>query len=418
MREKSTAPAIESRAARWQAELERLGLRVPTYAIEDFGLLLSVSRVQAAPARAGTFVIDHSDRYTALLLEWHAEGLFERFVALRLGDELIAAVIAKVLGLVGGTSDFITTLGDNRERVAAALLAIDLDLLRLFGLSYTAGGQRLATAPHVDVLDVLASLSSAVASDVAHLSLELLPSIGADAKRSGAQLFALDGYSTLTRHGTLDHLLTSELAWDDDMFLQKAIDQELYYYGFDRSEEKIERVQLVLVDASASMSGRRQVFARAVAWAIAARESRKGEDVRVQFFDSHLYELRRVTDMQRALPYLLAFKAERGRNYRRAFEELIRQVRTLKERQARARVTVYVITHAECHVADGLVAELARVAELKMIFLLPSGGQLPSCARLVPDHLVVDDELLARADTQRDTAAAVVRQTLPQRVRT
>ena len=128
----------------------------------------------------------------------------------------------------------------------------------------------------------------------------------------------------------------------------------------------------MLIDASASMRGARQVFARGLALALSKKFSLLGGEVWVRFFDSRLHERLDVgTSARRELPRLLSFRSERGRNYARVFAELATEVGRLRREQGRD-VALTFITHAECHIPTATVEALARDAYLYGIFILPS----------------------------------------------
>ena len=85
-------------------------------------------------------------------------------------------------------------------------------------------------------------------------------------------------------------MVLTQLAFDDEVFEQKLVDRELFYYTHEKQYENERRVHYVLVDGSASMRGVREVFARGLALALCKRLALLGEEVILRFFDSRLYE--------------------------------------------------------------------------------------------------------------------------------
>ena len=60
-------------------------------------------------------------------------------------------------------------------------------------------------------------------------------------------------------------MVFSELAFDDDLFIRRYLEREVFYYARERSDDEQHRVHYIAVDASASMRGQRNVFARGLA---------------------------------------------------------------------------------------------------------------------------------------------------------
>jgi uncharacterized protein with von Willebrand factor type A (vWA) domain len=192
------------------------------------------------------------------------------------------------------------------------------------------------------------------------------------------------------------------------MFLLKALSDDLLYYGHERQQEAARKVHYVLIDASASMRGAREVFARGLALALCKKFSLQGGDVWVRFFDSRLYERLDVgRAARRELPRLLTFRSERGRNYTRVFGDLALEVARLRREQSRD-VALTFITHAECHIPAATIEALARDAFLYGIFILPSKPidleYLPKLHR----YQVVTAESLSRAAEKRRRALEIV----------
>src|SRR5262245_11990203 len=393
-------------AAAWWNMLARLGFRLPLVVVHDLGLLLSRARqgsrrevVRLPPAGAGASVLA---RYQGLLTAVAASEVIEDLGNAPLSDETVAVILARVIADVylrwparprapemhelpmsspsydrdrvelaaeldpGWAIGFLQRLGDHDRAVVARLEQVEASTLRLLGLfSFGAGVADLAELHRV--------VSTSGVADVVDFSLQLLPSLLETKRaRTAAQRFSIDGYSSVERRGNVDSLLPGELAHDDEMVLLKILSDDLLYYGHEHQQEATRKLHYLLIDASASMRGAREVFARGLALALCKKFSLMGGDVWVRFFDSRLYERMDVgRASRRELPRLLTFRSERGRNYARVFGDLAAELDRLRREQARD-VALTFITHAECHIPVSIVEALARDAFVYGIFVLPA----------------------------------------------
>lgn len=287
---------------------------------------------------------------------------------------------------------FMSHLVSQREMVLARGEQIDLGPLRLLGLFSGA-------AP--PLLDLYHLLGSSVGGRAVEFSLQLLPSVLETKRATAAQKFAIDGYASVERRGSLDALLPSELAHDADIFSHKVLSDELLYYGHERRLETVLREHWVLLDASASMRGLREVCARGLAVALAKKLSLQGDNVSFRFFDSRLH--RRIAVGAAGgheLPYILSFRSEHGRHYARVFDDLLGEARRLKRRGGRE-LAITFITHGECHVPQSLIEGLATVARLYGIFVLPSRPLALPYVPLLARHQVVTAADFATPDARK-----------------
>lgn len=440
------APAAARQAVTWSNLLARLGMDVPLVVVHDLGWLLSGTRGRR-PRVADEAPGSPRSRYAALL-----EAVADTPAVVRLGtqslrDELVAVLLARLLAdawrvwsgrtartgsrAAGAWFDamgplplesprydrplteqtagfdpswvlpFLAELGEHRETLILRLEQVDLGPLRLLGM--LPGG----IAPP-DLAGLHQLLATPGAAEAARLSLELLPSLLETKRPASVQRFAVGGYASVEPRGSPSALVPSELAHDDEMFQLKALTDDLLYFGHERPSEGARREQMVLVDASASMRGMREVFARGLAIALAKKLSLMGAEVSLRFFDSRLH--RRVpvgTALGHELPYLLCFRSERGRNYVRVFEDLHAE---LERDRARGRrdVAVTFITHAECHIPQPVVERLARVARLYAVFVLPSRPVSLGYLSLLQGHQIVTLEALTRAGERRRRGIEIV----------
>lgn len=435
------------RALRWHRDLEKLGVHLPFSIIHDFGLLFAVPPEHYAIAlRTDTTATlgqapggnEVCQAYLALVRELEQCEAARRAASLRLSDDMISVVLSKLLGnvaarlgrkpayeiavasdaaLFDGIEEELTGLFQSRDRgyelnalttltryrlyVLTIADALDLDTLQLLGVLGVESGSGIGLQ-----VDLLAAMASPAAHDVVNFSLEILPSVLETKTRPGASTRAGFGCGGLGTRGSIDNLVLTELAWDADDFARRIIDNEVLYYTKETEREPAGRRHVVLIDASASMRGDRQVFARGIALATAKKLVLEGEDVTIRFFDSRLYEPHAARGGNLPTPYVLSFTGERGRNPRRVFSELstaldIEMVRDHRE------IVLHVFTHAALYIPRELIQSLAKIAKIGIVFILPSGGSLDlDYLDLLDSHWVVDHDTLksqgARADKARD----------------
>src|SRR5262249_50424602 len=280
---------------------------------------------------------------------------------------------------------------------------IDFETLRLLGLFQT------QSAPGaLEIADLYSAFVSLEANDIVNFSLELLPSVLETKRATGVQVFSVDGYASIERHGNIDSLMLSELAYDDDLFERKLVDDELYYYGHEKQREDERRLHYVLIDASASMRGVRQVFARGLALTLSKKLSLQGDEVWLRFFDSRLHDVVKVTrGGALPAPYLLCFKSERGRNYARVFRQFELELARLRREQRRS-VIVYILTHGQCHIPIEIVTRLRKLAVLHGVFMLPSQNMAIDYAPLLHHTEIVDEAALVSRSERRRRALGIV----------
>ncbi|MCA9687374.1 MAG: hypothetical protein KC457_34755, partial [Myxococcales bacterium] len=265
---------------------------------------------------------------------------------------------------------------------------IDVDALRLLGLFRT-GGTGVAG---VDLADLYNVILSPQLADVIDFSLELLPSLLEVRREMGQQTFGVDGYASIERIGHIDNMVLTQLAYDDEVFEQKFVDRELFYYTHEKQYENERRIHWVLVDGSASMRGVREVFARGLALALCKRLALLGEEVVLRFFDSRLYEGVKVGTSGVEVPYVLQFRAERGRDY----AAVVRQINAelAAPRRGPAQTLVYLLTHGEAQFPTAEVQLLASRAPIYGVYILPRGplelGYLDALHRV---HVIDDDAI-------------------------
>lgn len=453
---RSESPMAPVRAAAWFNAIARLGIQLPLFLVHDFGQLFTaprgVSGWTVAPRAAALARIAPPppvrsliEQYAELLHRVADAEVVEKLAGMRLRDELVAVLLVRALGDTynrwrdrprGGSEElpldpavwadinpadhfadfdprplwsFLEHLAGHHLHIYTSVELIDLDTVRLLGLfrEDTAHGSE-ALAGTLDLVDLFTALGSPEAHDVANFSLDLLPSVLETKRASGAQTFAVDGYTSVERKGNIDSLMLSELAYDQEVFEQKVVDHELLYFGHEREREDERLLQYILVDSSASMRGKRQVFARGLALALVKKLSLLGDEIWLRFFDSRLHELVKASRSGAfPVPYLLSFRSEHGRNYGKVFRQLGLEMARLHREQHR-RIVLYLITHGQCHIAPELVASMAQHAFLYGIIILPSSEVTLEFLPLLHRHQVVESVSLASRSGRRDRALGIV----------
>jgi hypothetical protein len=420
-----TGPMSLMRAVAWHNVLARLGLAVPLLVVHDVGCLVA-GLGRPAPVSQGVGDPRLGEAWRQLLVELADTEVVRSAAAWKHRDAMVGVVLARVLGSVvpqlpddarlrkpeimpvdvvqyaridprsaytrydqEAALAWVRVMCSHRLLPLLEIEQIDLDALRLLGLFRT-GGDGMAGVDLADLYNVI--LNPALA-DAIDFSLELLPSLLEVKREMGQQTFGIDGYASIERVGHLDNVVLSQLAFDDEVFLQKLVDHELFYHTFEKQYENEKRTHHVLVDGSASMRGVREVFARGLALALVKRLVLLGEDAVLRFFDSRLYEGVRVGTSGQEVPYALQFRAERGRNYAAVIRQLNAELAA--PRRGDGQALVYLLTHGECQFPREEVQHLAARAPIYGVFLLPSGplelGYLEYLHRI---H-VIDEQAIA-----------------------
>ncbi|MBK7402106.1 MAG: hypothetical protein IPJ34_39155 [Myxococcales bacterium] len=451
------------RALGYVRDLGRLGVAVPPTILHDVGLVLAApqdqrlvgARRQAEAVLAGRANTGPAHaRYVAAIQALDEDPAVAQIRKLRPSDDLVVVLLVRLLGAQNlGPGLLLTDVPEPVEvernltsaferlplepelallarfverlpRILVLLDTLDLDTLQLLTVygkgSADLRGDSSAIAGLAQV-ELLSALTSLQANDVVNFSLELLPSVLETTRRSAPGTYATGGYQGLTRRGSLDSLVLTELAWDDEELARRLLDDEVLFHARERAEDQAPRVHLVLVDASASMRGDRTTFARGVAIALAKRLELEGEEVRIRFFDSRLYETAAASrgrgrqSLAASLPHVLSFRGERGRSPERVLRQLVSELEVLKSRDKRSPV-VHLITSAAFYAPRPLVAEVRARGSLFGVFITPqlsaTGEPVPlelDWLDLLDGHYVVDQAILGKRADRSARAKEIVR---------
>lgn len=297
-------------------------------------------------------------------------------------------------------------IGHERRRLEVGLERLDLDTLRLLSMIEADAFD----APNADDLHrLLLIFDRPSAHDVVNFALQLLPSVLDARHKPSAQVYAVNGYRGLTRSGVLDDLLLTELAADEDIFLQRWVEQELFYHERERTRDREPERHLILIDATAGMRGLRDTFARGVALALVQKLLDEKKRVTVAFFDCGLHQRVEVGPGSRSVTHLLGFVEGRGRDYARAFAEILREATRMRD-ESRDDLVISFITHGRCLVPLQTIVDLTAVARVLGVFVQPGGQRLevPEYAHLLTAWEVVDERTLSRSEGRMLAARKVL----------
>jgi hypothetical protein len=450
-------PMLVLRAAQWRNTLAKVGLPVPFWAVHDVGLVMVAEPeaiavrpafAQLPPASVPQPLREAHARWAETLRELGQTEVAERSRGWRLPDDLVAVILLRVLGPIferhlgpgrrpigvplpldpevytglsgrlpalfsqtdhASDGQFLMHVDRERLRLVTSFEQIDLDTLRLLGMM----GAEASAASAFGMLDLLNVLGSPEANDVVNFSLDLLPSVLETRRATGIQTFSVDGYAGLERRGTIDSLMLSELAFDEDLFDQRYAENEVFYYAREKQREEERRLHYIVCDATASMRGQRSVFARGLALTLVKKLLLRGEDVFFRFFDSRLYDVQHARAKRRGehgidVPYVLSFKGEHGRNYAKVFGLLANDLARLAKREKKTPIC-YVLTHAECHVPIETIERLREISMLYGIFMLPSTGKLDlEYVHRLHTVQIVDEAALVQREARAERAMAII----------
>jgi hypothetical protein len=444
-----------TRPLTWYNTLCRLGISVPFFVVHDLGAILLGNDGPFAPRPSlftdpsfgfsGTERVSLMQLYTKLLGEIAETEVAAISSKANVEDAVITTILARALTPVSERwkgalrafesvvpnaevmtlalsqlsaawnsverrieLDYLKHLVTLRLPLLLALEQIDLDTLELLRMF----GREAGSLPETEIVDLLNVFSSPDANDVVNFSLDILPSVLETRRGGGQQVFSVDGYSGVVTNGSLDSLVLTEMANDDDLFEQRFMENEMLFYAHEAQMRPPPKMYQILVDASASMRGARAVFARGLAIALAKKMSLLGFDANVRFFDSRLYEPLRLrrhgrnANVPMHVAGILTFKGEHGRNYARVFSQFASDLDRLRDRVS---ICAYVITHAECHLPLDLVRRIREHAELNAVFMLPSRGALDlDYLSLLSGYEVVTEQALRDKSARASRAIDIV----------
>jgi hypothetical protein len=423
----------EVQAVVWWNGLARLGLEPPLMVVHDLGLLLTRPRVRAKLAAEPEAPDGPLTAYHRLLQEIARAESLRALESTFLRDEIVVILLGRLLADAhrqwaaqsrrsrellplsspafarsaaewagqwdpGWAATFVERLLELKVGLLVRLEQLDLAPLRLLG--YFAPG-----AGALDLASLHQLFSIMRGTSAMDFCLDLLPSLLETPRQGSAQEFAVGGYASVEKRGPLGALVSSELAHDPDVFMVKALSDELLFYGHERPRDERRLSHGILIDGSASMRGAREIFGRGLALALAKTLSLMGRSVWLRFFDSRMHRRVPAAGLGGSdLPYLLCFRSEHGRHTARAFGDLALELQA-GERQD---LSLTIITHGQCQIPRTTVARLASMASLFGVFVLPSQEPSFDYLPLLRGHWTVNAQALARPADSRRAALGLV----------
>ena len=304
------SPMLALRAVRWWRDLARLGVDLPLFVVHDLGLIYAAPRERIemasrpgadAAAAAIPRLAELLVAYRTLILEVAEGQAASTAQGMRLSDDLVVVVLARLLSTLvqdptrrspwpatlpldlelvrdldaqlpalfaaaprAYEQQILADFARSHLRVLTLADATDLDTLRLLGML---GGEsaRAGALAHVDLI---AALSSPAANDIVSFSLELLPSVLETHRAHSTGTRPEQGYGGVGREGSIDSMVLTELVWEDDELARRMVEGEMLFYAREQAPREARRVHQVVIDASASMRGEREIFARGLAIAL------------------------------------------------------------------------------------------------------------------------------------------------------
>jgi hypothetical protein len=422
-------------AVAWWNGLARLGLDVPLMVVHDLGFLLTRPREREKLTKEPEAPDGPATGYRRLLQEVARTEALRALQSTPLRDEVVVILLGRLLAdahrawnktrsslrsldLLPSTSpafarnaadwaapwdpawagSFVERLLEGRAGLLVRLETFDTAPLRLLGY-FAPGAGTLDLAALNQLFSVMRGTSAM------DFCLDLLPSLLETPRQNAAQEFALGGYASIERRGPLGAIVPTDLAHDEDVFMVKALSDELLFYGHERPRDERRQEHGILIDGSASMRGVREIFGRGLALALAKKLSLMGRSVWLRFFDSRMHRRVPAPGLGGSdLPYLLCFRPERGRHYGRAFADLALELQASERRD----LSLTIITHGQCHIPRATVARLSSLASIFGVFVLPSQELALDYLPLLRGHWSVDAQSLARPADSRRAALGLV----------
>jgi len=193
---------------------------------------------------------------------------------------------------------------DAMARIETNLRRLDPDELR-FIHRY---GPRFSGSPDPrELLDMftLLELPPSVRMTVSQV-MRLLPRVSQTAGVGSAQAYPMGGFDGLSRKGSLDSILPTELAYPEEIFMHRVLNQEALYYGREGDSEYRRELAYIVTQAGTEMMGDGEILARGLTLALAQTMRHRGCDIQQSFAGSEWTPpapVNRPADVHRVLYY-------------------------------------------------------------------------------------------------------------------
>lgn len=312
------ASASAGAAVQWLRGAGATGRSLPFFLVHDLGMLCASASLRKAIARPEYLPEEmNTSAYSSFLKRLAGHPAVREVGTWHLSDAVISAILTRLLAGISFSQHYALPPGEEAPSFAAKLLAeikqteprriwLETDPADRPGLAHLLPAQALAQIEanlHRLGLDELRFLHQygprftsepdarelldlfhfvdlpAEARAVMSQVLQLLPVVSQALHAAGAQTYAAGGYAGLTRKGSQDSLVPSELAYPREMFAHRLVNQEALYYGREGERERRRALACVVTQAGLEMLGDAEVLARALTLALAQTLQRRGYEV-------------------------------------------------------------------------------------------------------------------------------------------
>lgn len=436
-------PSAPSRPALWLRAVAALGFSAPLCAVRDMGTLLTQPRNRLKTARPDYLPEDvDTSAYLSFLRRLSAHPLLDEMSRWDISDLMAGVILAKLISGVTFPEIYAIPAGAEAvnfaKRLGAALRKADPeslwrnadpadrpDLTTLFSRDTMAKietnlrrldpdelrfmhryGPRLSGSPDPrELLDMfsLLELPPNIRLAVSQV-MRLLPRVSERAGAGSVQSYAMGGYEGLSRKGSLDSIVPTELAYPEDIFMHRIMNREALYYGREGDQEYRRELAYIVTQSGTEMMGDGEILSRGLTLALARTMARRGYDVRQSFAGSQWTPpagTDRGADVHRILYY-------QDREWLRPGEMLKAGLKHIREQGKRYRnIRMFWVLgehwdadHWESH--SGLYRELnARAGQQAWFIRIRETGEkenrrIPAAARLFHRYQIVENEMIRR----------------------
>ncbi|MEW6731370.1 MAG: hypothetical protein AB1489_08545 [Acidobacteriota bacterium] len=309
--------------AGWLAVLVEMGVPVPFYLIHDIGAVLTCygSCTMVRHTSDGQARNDYNEMILAFSRSQHVRKLATQLLSPRVVGQIMVRLFTGIPFTLSGSLPPLEVLENYLIELyrdgPGPTLAIarwdeaalypdksDLDLIaqRLNGfdidalLNASALGIGTAVEPHKLARLMTELVQLPEGPTILSLVMRLMPLLHLEAIGAGSQPFSLGGYNDISRHGDLDSLLISELAYPTEEFLRRFVENELLYYKREAPPQPKPRTIIYLLDAGPMMWGTARILAVAAAIAMALQAERRHEEFYLLLLGELVLQLRQLLD--------------------------------------------------------------------------------------------------------------------------
>ena len=317
---------LVSNTAYWLKHTNSTGVHPPLFLVQDLGHLLSQPSANLTLTRPTHLPADvDTSAYLKFLQKLSPHPLIRTVSEWNLSEQILGVVLARLLAGVAFPAEYAlpsradeavlftkalahelrkttpaqiwreTKPADRPELSrllppkALAQIESNLNKLDMVELRFLQQyGPRFAGAPDPrEMLDLfnLMGLPATVRLALSQV-LQLVPRVSQQVTGSSAQTYAMGGYAGLTRKGSLDSLLPTELAYPKEFFYHRLMNNEALYYGRESEQQRKRELAYILTEMGLEILGDADVMARALTLALAQTLQKRGFEVQQSFVGS------------------------------------------------------------------------------------------------------------------------------------